>query len=93
VRVRAVLATVVWLVAVAAALVLALGALFVALRLDPDSAVVHAVEVAAGRIDLGLLRHGLDGTDAAARSVLFAWGGAALAWLVVGKVLDRLLRP
>ncbi len=96
---RSVAATTVWLVAVVAALVLALGALLVVLDVDRGNALVSFVVDTAARLDLGTLVAVDPGStaqsahDALVRSVLVNWGTAALAYLVVGKVLDRLLRP
>ena len=96
--VRARLAQVVWLACVLAALVLAVGALLVALRADEAHDLVALVLSAADAVDLGVLsRDGgvieLTGKDAAVRNALVNWGIGALVWLVVGRVLDRLVRP
>jgi len=100
-RVRSTVASVVWLVAVVAALVLAVGALLVALRFNLDNAAVKAISDLAGRIDLGVLKSfdvpkgaGAEAReDAVVKSVLVNWGIAALVYLVVGKLLDRVIRP
>src|SRR5690242_536089 len=55
-RVRSLVASVIWLLAVVAALVLAVGALMVALRFNPDNAVVDVVTRLAERIDFGVLK-------------------------------------
>ena len=55
-QLRRTLASVIWLVAVLAALVLAAGALMVALRFNLDNAAVKAVTDLAARIDLGELK-------------------------------------
>ncbi len=100
-RVRSLLASAIWLLAVVAALVLAVGTLLVALRVDLDDPVVRAITDLAARLDLGELVHvGVErGADAGARqdavvtSVLVSWGVAALVYLVAGTVLDRVIRP
>jgi hypothetical protein len=94
--VRSRIATVVWLLAVVCALFLAMGALFVALKVDQDNAVVGFVLDVAARLDgpLGVdpgpfaISTALAGT----RSVLLGWGAAAVAYLVIGKVIESLIR-
>jgi hypothetical protein len=99
--VRQGLASAVWLLAVLAALVLAAGALVVALELDRRNGVVSFLVHTADDIDvLGTLKKfdpsGPSPTaehSALVRTVLVSWGSCALAYLVVGKILDRVLRP
>ena len=92
--VRSGLASAVWLLAVLAALVLAVGALLVALGFNADHPLVDFVIETALKIDLGELKafEG-SGDDVRTKWVLVNWGIASLAYLVVGKVLDRLIRP
>ena len=100
-KARSTVASVVWLLAVVAALVLAVGALLVALRFNLDNAAVKAITDLADKIDLGELKSfevkkGASASarqDAVIKSVLVNWGIAALFYLVVGKVLDRVIRP
>jgi hypothetical protein len=99
VRIR--LAQLVWLVCVLAALLLAAGALFVALKANADNSLVKLVLDTADRLDLGVFSRGADGvfhwtghSDAAAtKNAIVNWGLAALVWLVVGKILERVIRP
>ena len=81
-----------WLAAVTCALVLAAGALVTALEVDQDNAVVSFVTDAATTLAFGRF---IDqtGRGAAARSALMSWSIAAVVYLVVGKVLDRIIRP
>lgn len=92
--VRSGLASAVWLLAVLAALILAVGALLMALGFNTDHPLVDFVIVTAQRIDLGELKafEG-NGDNVRTKWVLVNWGIASLAYLVVGKVLDRLIRP
>jgi Flp pilus assembly protein TadB len=92
--IRGAVASVVWTVAVLAALVLAVGALLIALGFNTDHLLVEFVIDTALRIDLGELK-AFDGEsdDARTKWVLVNWGIAALAYLIVGKLLDRLIRP
>jgi hypothetical protein len=94
--VRSRTATVVWLVAVVCALFLAVGALLVALGMSRHDGVVSFVLDAARRLDFGrfaTFAGGDAGKDAATRTALVSWGLAALGYLVVGKILDRVIRP
>lgn len=97
-RVRAIVAQVVWVIAVLAALFLALGALLIAVKANEANALVKFVLRIADGVDLGLFdrTNGIKqfhGTDAAIKDALFNWGIGALVWLVVGRVLDRAIRP
>ncbi len=89
---RSRLATLVWLVAFVLALVLAVAALLVALRADRDDELVRLVLDTAGRVDLGTV-HVFSGPDALLRDHLVSWGAVAVEYLVVGKILDRVIRP
>lgn len=91
-RTRHRLASLVWLGAVACALFLAVGALVVALELDRSNDLVALVERTAGTLDLGVLEQ-FAGQDARTRAALVSWGVPAIGYLVVGWILDRLIRP
>ena len=95
---RSKLASLVWLIAVVCALILAVGALLVALKANQDNAIVAFILDAADTLDLDVFsrEEGIftfqkdrDGVQ----SALVNWGLAALAYLVVGKILDRIIRP
>ena len=97
-RVRMVLAQVVWLLFLAAALFLAVGALLIALDANRDNDLVKFVLEGADRVDLGIFSkdNGIkefSGANAETKNALFNWGLGAVAWLVVGRILDRLIRP
>ena len=100
-QVRNALATAVWLIAVVCAVLLAIGALFVVLDFNRDNAVVKFFIDAADNVNiLGTLKEFTpDGKGEAARhsaevkNVLVNWGICAVVYLVVGKVLERLIRP
>ena len=96
--VRSRLASLVWLVAVVCALFLAVGALLIALKANQDNAIVAFVLNVADRLDLGVFsrEQGIftfDGKNAETKNALVNWGIAAIAYLVAGKVLDRIIRP
>ena len=97
-RVRVVLAQVVWLLFLVAALFLAVGALLIALDANPENDLVKFVLAGADRVDLGIFSkdNGIkefSGANAETKNALFNWGLGAVAWLVVGRFLDRLIRP
>lgn len=97
-RVRALLAQAVWLVCVVCAIFLALGALLIALEANTDNALVDFVLRAADAVDLGVFSRedGIKqfrGAGAEVKNALLNWGLGAVAWLVVGRILDRIIRP
>jgi hypothetical protein len=99
--VRSRMAQGVWLLCVLAALVLAVGALCIALKANQDNNLVKFVIDSADKLDFGVFSRGKDGvahwkgnTDAAhTKNALVNWGLAAVVWLVGGKVLERFVRP
>jgi hypothetical protein len=98
VRIRVVVAQVVWLLFLTAALFLAVGALLVALDANRDNELVKFVLAGADRVDLGIFSkdNGIKqfhGPDAETKNALFNWGLGAAAWLFVGRVLYRAIRP
>ncbi len=90
--IRSRIASVVWLVAVVCALFLAVGALLVALKMNQDNAIVAFVLDGAAKLDFGSFKD-FTGKGAATKEALTNWGIAAVIYLVVGKVLDRIIRP
>ena len=92
-RVRSIAATVVWVLAVLAAAFLAAGALVVALDFNRDNAVVKFLIDTARDVNfLGELKS-FKGDNAEVKEVLVNWGICAVVYLVVGKILERLIRP
>lgn len=96
--VRSRTASLLWLVAVVCALFLAVGALLVALRANPANAAVGFVEATADRLDLGVFgrENGIflpRKDPARVKSALVNWGIGALAYLLAGKLADRVVRP
>ena len=95
---RARLAQVIWLVAVVCALFLAVGALLIALDANQDNALVSFVLNVADTVDLDVFSRDngiftFDGQDAATKSALANWGLGAIAYLVVGRILERIVGP
>ena len=99
--VRTRVAQVVWVVCVVAAVFLAAGALCIALKANPDNALVRFILQTADKLDLGVFSRGKDGVahfkghthEALTKNALVNWGLAAVVWLVVGRVLERIIRP
>jgi len=83
------------------ALILAVGALLIALHgagSNPDNGLYKFVVNSGDKLDLGAFSrdNGLfsfEGGDALTKNALTNWGIAAVVWLVVGRVLDRVIRP
>ena len=97
-QVRTRVAQVVWLVFVVAAVFLAVGALCVALDFNPKNPLVEFFIAGANFFDLGIFsrKDGIkqfDGSNADVKNALFNWGLGAIVWLVVGRILDRIVRP
>jgi hypothetical protein len=92
------IASVIWIVAVVCAVILALAALLTALdQANQQNSVVQwltdTAEVLAGPI--GGQNGGIFdfGRNEEAKNALANWGVAALAYLVIGRVVDRIIRP
>ena len=77
------------------------GALCIALKANPDNALVKFILQTADKLDLGVFSRGKDGVahfkghthEALTKNALVNWGLAAVVWLVVGRVLERIIRP
>ena len=97
-KIRATVAQVLWLACVLSALLLAVGALLIALDANKSNDLVDAVLRAAGVVDLDVFSRGdgikqFRGQGAEVKNALFNWGLGAIAWLVVGRILDRIIKP
>lgn len=93
-NVRSQVASLIWVVAVVYALFLAIGALLVALKANQGNDLVTFVLDGARFLD-GPFEDlfTFSGENAETKAALVNWGIAAVAYLVAGKVLDRLVRP
>ena len=97
-KIRARVAQIVWLLAALAALVLAVGALLIALDANRSNSLVDFVLRTADYIDLDIFsrQDGIKqfkGDGAQLKNALFNWGLGAIAYLVVGRLLDRIIKP
>ena len=97
-KIRAILAQAVWLVAALCALLLAVGALLIALDANKSNDLVDFVLRAADFVDLEVFSRedGIKkfrGQGAEVKNALLNWGLGAIAWLVVGRILGRIIKP
>jgi hypothetical protein len=92
--VRERVAAIIWILTVVAAVILAAGALLIALDANPNNDLVDSVVGWAGDLD-GPFNDmfTFDGEDAATKEALVNWGLAAVAWLVGGKIVSSIIRP
>jgi hypothetical protein len=95
---RTYLARAVWLVCAVAAVALALGALLIVVDANPANPLVKFVLHVADIADLNVFSRTdgiktFHGHNAATDDALFNWGIGAVVWLVVGRLLERLIRP
>lgn len=98
IQVRTWAAQVIWVVCVVFALFLALAALTYALKANEANGLVDFVRDVAQAVDLGVftLDNGIKqftGENAEIKDALFNYGLGAVFWLVIGRVLERVIRP
>ncbi len=91
-RLRNLIASLIWLVAVIAAAVLALGALFTALDQTNQSNEIVRWVLERGQDLVGPFKD-LFRLETAKNTLLVNWGIAALVYLIAGKILERFIRP
>lgn len=97
-HVRVQIARVVGLVFLLLALVLALAALCIALEANPDNSFVTFVLDAADAVDLGVFDLAnpikeFGGDKGPTKEALLNYGLGAVVYLVVGRILERIVRP
>jgi hypothetical protein len=91
-RLRNLIASLIWLAAVIAAAVLALGALFTALDQTNQSNEIVRWVLERGHDLVGPFKD-LFRLETAKNTLLVNWGIAALVYLIAGKILERFVRP
>jgi len=91
-RFRNLLASLVWLIAVIAAGLLALGALFTALDQANQSNEIVKWVLERGHDLVGPFKD-LFRLETAKNTLLVNWGIAALVYLIIGKIAERFIRP
>ncbi len=100
-RGRLLAARLVWTVALVIACFLAAGALLIALDANRGNGLVQFVLDVADGVDLGVFErdNGIfrfeSGSEDSVetKNALVNWGLAAVVWLVVGRIAERLVRP
>lgn len=97
-RLRDNAARVVWIICVTLALILAAAAFSYALEANQDNGLVKAVRDLANTFDLGFFD--LDNPvkafadpNGSVKTALFNYGIACVVYLVLGRILERVLRP
>jgi hypothetical protein len=91
-------ARIIWAVCLIAAIVLALGALLVAVKANTGNPLVELINHLARWASVGLfsrtngIKH-FTGHNAVVKNALFNWGIGAIIWLIVGRVVSGLVRP
>jgi hypothetical protein len=98
--VRARIAQLVWIICAVAALLLAAGALCIALKANAGNGLVKFFVDAGDRLDFGAfsrtdgVAHWKGHSEAAlTKNALVNWGIAAVVWLVIGRIVERIVRP
>jgi hypothetical protein len=96
---RTLVGQVVWIAAVVCALFLAVGALCIALDANRDNPLVSFVLEGAETVSLGVFSVRGDGVfdfvgaNSQIKNALVNYGLGALLYLVVGRIVERVLRP
>ncbi|GAA3134786.1 hypothetical protein JOF29_002184 [Kribbella aluminosa] len=91
-KLRNLIASLIWLIAVLAAAVLALGALFTALDQTNQSNEIVRWILERGHDLVGPFKD-LFRLQTAKNTLLVNWGIAALVYLIAGKIVEKLIRP
>ena len=97
-RVRDNIARAVWVVCMTLALVLAVAAFTYALEANQDNGLVKLVRDLADLFDLSVFDldnpvKAFAGKNAVVKTALFNYGLASVVYLVIGRVLERVIRP
>lgn len=97
-RVRGIVARVVWAICLVLALVLAIAAFSFALDANQNNDLVKFIQDLAARVDLGVFDldnpvKAFDDPNGDVKTALFNYGIAAVVYLVVGRFLERVIRP
>ena len=97
-RVRGIVARLVWVVCLLLALVLAAAAFSFALEANERNDLVRLVRDLANAVDLGFFDldnpvKRFDEPNSDVKTALFNYGIAAVVYLVIGRIIERLVRP
>lgn len=92
--VRSKIATIVRVIALICAVALALGAILAALDANPANPIVSRVTDVAQFVDGPFANmFTFSGDGSAKKEILVNWGIGAVAYLIVGRILERIIRP
>jgi hypothetical protein len=100
--VRSRIASIVWIVAVACATILALAAVLIALQDNVKSGnpivefltdMSNVIAGPFGEVSGNAFRGGIFNLDSTPKEALANWGVAAVIYLVIGRIADRIIRP
>lgn len=99
-QLRTRVAQVVWLFFVVAAVFLAVGALCIALGFEKDNPLVAFILDGANFFDLNIFSRqrgeglkSFGGANADVKNALLNWGLGAIAYLIVGRIVVRIIQP
>ena len=97
-KIRTTAARVVWGIFLVFGLVLASAALLIALEANPDNGLVNFVLDFANAIDLGIFDldnpiREFNGENSEIKEALLSYGLGAVVYLVIGRVLERVIQP
>ena len=97
-RVRDTAARIVWIICMTLALILAVAAFTYALEANEENGLVRLVRDLADAVDLGFFDlenpvKEFNAPNAEVKTALFNYGIAAVLYLVIGRILERVLRP
>ena len=98
VQVRGIVARVIWVMCLIIALVLATAAFSFALEANERNSLVQLVRDLADAFDLGFFDldnpvKDFTGANEQVKDALFNYGIAAVVYLVIGRILERVIRP
>jgi hypothetical protein len=97
-KIRATAARVVWGISLAFGLMMASAALLIALEANQDNNLVGFVLDFARAIDLGIFDldnpiRGFDGENSKIKEALLTYGLGGVVYLIIGRVLERVIQP
>lgn len=97
-RVRDIVARGIWIVCMVLALVLAIAAFTYALEANSENGLVKLARDLADVFDLGFFDldnpvKAFDDPNGAVKTALFNYGLGAVVYLVLGRILERIIRP
>jgi hypothetical protein len=97
-RVRGIVSRAVWVICLTLALILAAAAFSFALDANDENGLVQLVRDLANAFDLGVFDldkpvKKFENPNSDVKTALFNYGIAAVAYLIAGRFLERLIRP